>query len=732
MADHDSRRCDRAVLMRRATASEAMDCLDEAACCCDPMILARLWDSVPRELRLSRWVEETLPDQYRGAITEGDGGRNAIDLSAVPEPMRRELTWCLFRIVDLGGKIPMSPAAQLTRRLSEVVADLGAQAPSSLMDLPARAWCEQIPLAYYRRMGRLPGTGSIERMRELLLRCLRLLGIAYDQRPWWQRELWDPTEDPRIPMRPHEPLGRQAARFSRIHTPWLRHGLQWHCKIGLETGAMAWTTALQRVGLIGAFDAFLVGRDIPGPYLADDPAEVRTLMLDFLGHVRSSRATTGPAKGQLLSASHTKNLASAVEQFYLFMHDNKDTAAAALAEPSWLRLGHEHAGFYRRGELPRVPRRDVDLDVIDDTTLTKVMAGIGLLGDPVDQGGLGDEQVMRIMMLQARLGRRINEICMLDREPLVPLNLPHGPQTPEPGVFTARLRYQQTKIDDAPDTVLVDDEVLAIINAQREWADRYFAEYGAPGRTPKYLFLGEMLNRNGDRPYAASTLGNKLTKLARRLDIRDSTGRGVDFQRTHRFRHTRATSLLNAGVPLHVVQRYLGHLSPTMTMHYAQTLAATHEAEFLRYRKVSADARDLPMDPRDLYDVLELDKRTDRILPNGWCLLPPRQPCDKGNACLTCDKFTTDASFLPELQAQQHRTARLIDERREAFKARTGQEMSPDNVWLAGRLQEHDALGRIIVKIEQTRPADDTVQAVRGAGVTARTDAITRGQDRKA
>jgi hypothetical protein len=92
--------------------------------------------------------------------------------------------------------------------------------------------------------------------------------------------------------------------------------------------------------------------------------------------------------------------------------------------------------------------------------------------------------------------------------------------------------------------------------------------------------------------------------------------------------------LLNAGVPLHVVQRYLGHLTPTMTMTYAQTLASTAEAEFLRYRKITADARDLEIDPRDLYDMLELDRRTDRILPHGWCLLPPRQMCLKGNACL--------------------------------------------------------------------------------------------------
>lgn len=117
------------------------------------------------------------------------------------------------------------------------------------------------------------------------------------------------------------------------------------------------------------------------------------------------------------------------------------------------------------------------------------------------------------------------------------------------------------------------------------------------------------------------------------------------------------------------------------------------------------------------------------ILPNGWCLLPPRQICVKGNACLTCDKFATDAAFLPELHTQMARTEKLVDDRREAFKARTGQEMGEDNVWLVGRRQEQDALGRIILTLEHTRLADGTIAAVRGAGVDARIDAITNEPD---
>ena len=42
-----------------------------------------------------------------------------------------------------------------------------------------------------------------------------------------------------------------------------------------------------------------------------------------------------------------------------------------------------------------------------------------------------------------------------------------------------------------------------------------------------------------------------------------------------------------------------------------QTLQSTAEAEFLRYRKITADGRDLEIDPHDLYDMLELDRRTD-------------------------------------------------------------------------------------------------------------------------
>ena len=713
----------------------AVDWLEAARGRCDLQALGGLWAAVPETMRLSRFAESTVPPQYAGAFCHDGTWRAGVYLAGLPEPMRQEVTWCVFRIIELGGKIPTPSLSMLVRRVSEVIADRAGQAPVSLTELSGRDWCQAIAHAVHRRTAALPAPATMRNIRALLTRMMRLLVTALDTGPWWHLDQWNPAEDTRIPLRDHEPMGRYSVRFDRIDTPWLRRGLQWHCKVGLDTAALSWSTVHRRIVAVNEFDAFLRGRQADGPRLAADAAGVRALMLEFLGHLRARDVIRGRRTGQRLAPASVQRLASDVEQFYLFMADNKDAAAAALAEPGWLLLGPGHAGFYRRGELPAKQRPELERDVIDDDAMTQIMAGLGLLGAPVEHGGFGDEQAMRITMLVALLGRRISEICLLDRDPLLPL-LPAAPAGQPDSVGhrdaqapVAKLRYQQTKIDGAPNTILVHAEVVAIIREQQQWASRFFADRGAPGKTPKYLFLAAQNNRNGDRPYSDRTLRTLLTKLATQLDVRDNAGAVVDFNRTHRFRHTVATNLLNAGVPLHVVQRYLGHLTPTMTMTYAQTLASTAEAEFLRYRKITADARDLEIDPRDLYDMLELDRRTDRILPNGWCLLPPRQVCVKGNACLTCDKFATDATFLPELHTQMARTEKLVDDRREAFKAHTGQEMGEDNVWLAGRRQEHHALGRIILKLEHTRLADGTVAALRGAGIDARIDAITSEPD---
>src|SRR5258708_2258015 len=205
----------------------------------------------------------------------------------------------------------------------------------------------------------------------------------------------------------------QAANLGPITTGWLRLGLQWHCKVGLETGALAWGTVGVRVAATAAFDAYLQGRPVPGPWLADEPAQVRALMLDYLSHLHGIRiARPGPRHGQLLSQSRVAALLTGVEQLYAFMHDHRDTAAAALAEPGWLRLDPPHPVVFRRGAKPRKPRGGRDADLIDGDALSQIMAGAGLLGAPAAEGRLGDEQAMPILMFLTPTGRLASHTCL--------------------------------------------------------------------------------------------------------------------------------------------------------------------------------------------------------------------------------------------------------------------------------------------------------------------------------
>jgi hypothetical protein len=153
-----------------------------------------------------------------------------------------------------------------------------------------------------------------------------------------------------------------------------------------------------------------------------------------------------------------------------------------------------------------------------------------------------------------------------------------------------------------------------------------------------------------------------------------------------------------------------------MTARYATTLAATAEAEFLKHKKIGAHGAAIDISPRDIYELTQLAQRTDRVLPNGVCLLPPVKSCDKGNACLSCGHFATDQTHLDELRRQRAATAALIDQRRHAYQQRTGRDLEDTNIWITGRRTELASLDAIITTL--TNQPD--THAVAGPATTAR------------
>jgi len=684
-----------------------------SACEWDREMNERWWEQLPAGLRAPVIEPDMLPAELAPALRVYDsrGQRRMLHLDRLPRVLRTEFAWAIFRVLDLGGKLSVAELDRLSLRLASALErQPELRGVESLMERPAGAWDDVLAREAARAMGRIESARGRTGRRNLFQRLYTVLWFDYDQRPWWRRDIWWPRLDARIPQRRHEPT-KVSVRWFDLEPAWLREGIKFYGRVSLETEQLVWSTIARFPDHARHFARFLGARGIDEPRLADDPGGVRQVALDYAGFLHEQRSRHGERRGQPLGPSSRKHAMGFVEGFYAFMEREQEAAARELGEPRWLQLGAPHSRLYRAGDKPKVPLRARPENVIDEPSMKALMSGIGLLGEPIADGGRGDPQAMRILALLAKTGRRQSEIRLLDFDPLEPLLQTGRDDAADDGVV-ARLRYQQTKIAGAPNTIFADEEIVAIVEAQQQWTLDRMRENGMVGIRPKYLFLAAKQNRRGDLAYRWPHLYKQIRWLIERLDVRDDRGRVVAFTKTHRFRHTRATQLINLGVPLHVVQRHFGHLSPKMTMHYAQTLEETHRAEFLRYRKITASGHELDLPAEDLYDLLSLDQRTDRVLPNGLCMLPPRQTCTRGNACLTCDQFVTDASHLADHEEQHVKLVELIERRDAAHRQKTGRPMSDDNIWKAERLKEKVALKRIIAVLKD--PRLDANTGVRG------------------
>lgn len=183
-----------------------------------------------------------------------------------------------------------------------------------------------------------------------------------------------------------------------------------------------------------------------------------------------------------------------------------------LAAP-WTTATDAHAASWLR-QVSRIPHEAAlnDDNYVDDHALAQITAALPLLGlargeqmritrgdgEQIVADGFDDPQAMRMILLQILTGRRSSEIrhCEFDCLSLATGRAVEAGQ----GEEIARFRYAQTKIDIAPDTILVDSEVVAIIEEQQRWVrDRF------PGIQPKHLFLQLTGNRSGAKPYPSGT-----------------------------------------------------------------------------------------------------------------------------------------------------------------------------------------------------------------------------------
>lgn len=122
----------------------------------------------------------------------------------------------------------------------------------------------------------------------------------------------------------------------------------------------------------------------------------------------------------------------------------------------------------------------------------------------------------------------------------------------------------------------VTSEVAAVLLTQIAWVKQH---YTAEENPKGWLFPASKRLRTSQRFLKGNPLGERgvreaLDHLAAKYQIRDERGELFRFG-LHAFRHTKGVELLNNGMSLTLVQQWMAHASPEMTLVYAKILDET-------------------------------------------------------------------------------------------------------------------------------------------------------------
>lgn len=255
--------------------------------------------------------------------------------------------------------------------------------------------------------------------------------------------------------------------------------------------------------------------------------------------------------------------------------------------------------------------------------------------------------VMRMVLMLSETGRRATEILYMPFDCLIENN----------GHYF--IRHPQFKMNDENSIPISDALANVVLEQQQTVIEKW-------GHNFPYLFPGQSSYSHG-KPLSYTTFNQHLKQLVIDRDIRDKHGKLYNIT-LHQFRHSVGTSMVNNGVPLHIVQRYLGHTTPEMTLKYAHIFDETLRKEIDNFHKnktiditgqmvlleVEGDSKDLEWFTKEISAI---------ALPNGYCGRPKVMgDCDIAGdvGCYLCPFFRTNKAFLAVHKDQLERISQVL------------------------------------------------------------------------
>jgi integrase len=258
-------------------------------------------------------------------------------------------------------------------------------------------------------------------------------------------------------------------------------------------------------------------------------------------------------------------------------------------------------------------------------------------------------------------------------------------------------------------------EIAAVVLAQIEWVKQHYTTEENPKR---WLFPASKRMRNSPRfqlgnPLASRGLYEVLDRLAEKYQIQDEAGNIFHF-RLHAFRHTKAVELVNNGMSLLMVQQWMAHTSPEMTVIYAKILDETlrtqwektvqqgivqfndGKPEFVPGKKL------LPMAGENTFDPERVREHRQNVkMALGSCLKTAKIMCKFVELpCFHCPAYVLTPDDLPALEAYEQQILERIEIGKQAG----------NNHWTLVNQKNLD---------ERVRPA---LAFLRGGHIVAKTD----------
>lgn len=272
------------------------------------------------------------------------------------------------------------------------------------------------------------------------------------------------------------------------------------------------------------------------------------------------------------------------------------------------------------------------------------------------------KSVMRMVLVNIECGFRIGELTRLKLDCLK-----------SDGKGDWYIQYQMYKMN-KEHTKPISNELGKVIQEQQAYIQHLF------GNDFSYLFCGRARGHAKGKYkgvfiavkqiMSAQAFSRHINDLARKFEIKDKSGKIWNFQ-THQFRHTVGTRMINAGVPQHIVQRYLGHESPEMTMVYAHIFDETlrkevekyHELRVVNFRGETAELDETILSSNDDLEWFKKNVQA-RALEHGYCARPKvLGDCDIPgfDGCYNCPHWRTNKNFLPILKDTLERTNNVLE-----------------------------------------------------------------------